>query len=326
MTHRRGPWLRYFHPRPHPARTLICFPHAGGAAGFYRPWSDLLPTDTDLLAVQYPGRGDRLTEPCIPTMDALADQIAHALHQELTTPVTFFGHSMGASVAYEVARRLPEGNVTHLVVSARPAPSHQRKHRTDVHTQDDESLLAEVDLLGGADTALLAHPVLRSFALPVIRNDFRLIETYRPQPATPLTIPITSLSADNDPRMTVEEANWSEATTTRYRSQVFPGGHFYLTDHRQAVIDEILFTDKDSHMPIHEDLTVDGIRTSVATLLGIPADNITPDANLLELGVDSMKLMMLASRWQQHGAEVPFADLAENPTPNHWSKLLTTAT
>lgn len=356
---RRGEWVRCYRPRPYASWRLLCFPPAGGSASFFRPWAEELPADVEVWSVQYPGREDRFAEPCVPDMDTLADLITAALEPALDRRTAVFGHSMGSAVGYEVTRRLltkRPGSIERLFVSARPAPSHQRRSRTRVHLADDNGLVAELGVLGGTDPRVLADAELRDLVLPTIRNDFRLIETYRPAPARPLPIPITALTANDDPRMTVAQAaSWVEATTKDFRLAVFDGGHFYLVPHRAAVIaevDEALAhtpaaatravdtvaafptsstptaqtidepTQKESPVEPHPDLTAEGVRTSVAQVLQLTPDAFGADDNLLELGVDSIKLMALASQWQRHGVEVPFGDLAEQPTVSAWSRLL----
>lgn len=325
---RRGDWFRAYQPRPYATRRLICFPQAGGGASFYRPWIDALPSDFELWSVQYPGREDRFGEAYVADMDTLADLLADALEPLLDRPAWIFGHSMGASVGYEVTRRLNArlpGAVERLFVSARPSPSHQRATRTQAYLLDDDGLVEELGVLGGTDAGVLDHPELRALVLPTVRNDFRLIETYRPEPAWPLDIPVTALAADDDPRMTVDQADaWREVTTGEFGLRVFSGGHFYLVPRLGEVVAEVVGAKSEQEIPVepHHDLTVDGVRSAVVELMGLEPSALADDTNLLELGVDSIKLMALASRWQRHGVEVPFGDMAENPTVAAWSKLL----
>ena len=97
-------WIRGFHPGADGAPRLVCFPHAGGSATFYFPLSRALAPSMEVLAVQYPGRQDRRAEPCIDSIDGLADEIVDALRPLTDRPMALFGHSMGAVLAYETAR------------------------------------------------------------------------------------------------------------------------------------------------------------------------------------------------------------------------------
>jgi pyochelin biosynthetic protein PchC len=201
-----------------------------------------------------------------------------------------------------------------------------------VHVRDAEALVAELGVLGGTDPAVLADPQLRALLLPGIRNDFRLIETYRPAPGGRLDVDVVALTGTADPRMTVAQAeSWREVTRAGFRLLTFDGGHFYLVPQQGAVIAAVLramtrqedgMTAQDPTVDVPDELSVDGIRAAVARLLGVDVTAVGPDDNLLALGVDSIKVMMLASQWQRHHVEVPFIALAEAPTAAQWSTLL----
>lgn len=242
MTPPPSRWLRCYRPRPPAATKLICLPHAGGSASAYRAWPDRAGAGIEVHAVQYPGREDRLTDPFIDRMDALVEAIVTELAATRLGRFAFFGHSMGGAVAYEVTVRLralglPEP--THLFVSGRQPPEHHRGGT--LHTKDDQALVDELVRLRPANAELMAEPDLASIVLPVVRNDYRLIETYQPTDAPPLTCPITALVGEHDTELTVHEAaDWAGRTRGKARLHTFPGDHFYLVDHRAAVIDTVV--------------------------------------------------------------------------------------
>ncbi|MFJ8945129.1 thioesterase II family protein [Streptomyces sp. NPDC102395] len=230
-------WFRH-QPARAPRVRLVCFPHAGGAASSYREWGGLLPPDVDLLAVQYPGRQNRLREPCVETMEELADRVAAALAPYLGLPVAFFGHSMGSSVAYEVALRLERRSglvLERLFVSGRAAP--HRLPAPPSGPRDDHELLASVRRLGEPDAGAYDDPELLPLVLPSLRADHRLIGAYRPERPAPLSTPVTAFGGESDPACPVEElAGWAELTTAGFRQRSFPGGHFYLVEHRAELV------------------------------------------------------------------------------------------
>lgn len=221
---------------------MVCFPHAGGSAVFYRPWAKTVSPAVEVHAVQYPGRADRMRDPLIADLAQTARLVAGAMAPLLDRPVAFFGHSMGAAVAYETARVLSaRGRAPiHLFASGARAPG----DRGDVQTvgdKPDEVLIAEMTKLGGTDAEVLNDPEMRELVLPYVRNDFNAIEQYRPKPGPPLEIPVTSIIGDADPDVSPEQAaRWGEVTSGPFTSRILPGDHFYLVPQQSAVITEVL--------------------------------------------------------------------------------------
>ncbi|WP_067456465.1 thioesterase II family protein [Actinomadura macra] len=233
-------WLRRYHPAPDARVRLVCFPHAGGSASGYYTMSARLAPDVEVLAVQYPGRQDRRREPPVTDIADLAGRVFEALAQEPPDrPLALFGHSMGATVAYEVARLLAHrsGVRPHtLFVSGRRAPSRVRPE--NVHAGDDDGVLAELERLSGTDARLLRDPELRELILPVVRADYTAIERYRRRPGPEPGCPIVVLVGDADPLTTIDEARaWAGHSEAPVHVRVFAGGHFYIEDHLDAVVE-----------------------------------------------------------------------------------------
>jgi surfactin synthase thioesterase subunit len=233
-----GLWIRQYHPAPNSGIRLVCLPHAGGSASFYLPICRSLSPAVDVLTVQYPGRQDRRLEPCVDDLPTLARQILGVLDGFLDRPIAFFGHSMGATVGFELARMLEhERGVAPawLFASGRRAPSMPRDER--IHLETDEGFIRELRRLSGTDGNILGDEEMLSMILPATRSDYRAAETYRYQPGPPLSCPITAFVGDDDPKVTVAEASaWQNHTTGAFDFHVFDGGHFYLTSHQTKLI------------------------------------------------------------------------------------------
>jgi len=230
-------WLRHYHPAPGANHRLVCFPHAGGAATYFRPVSAALSPRIDVAAVQYPGRQDRRAEPPVTSIGELADLVTARLRPRLDRPTAFFGHSMGAVLAFEVARRLEaDGHaLTALFVSGRRAPCRTRVETS--HLLSDDQLLAEIRGLSGTDASLLADDEIARMILPALRGDYRAAETYRYPPGPDVSCPVHALTGADDPKVTVDEARaWSAHTSASFALRVFPGGHFYLNDHVPEIL------------------------------------------------------------------------------------------
>lgn len=214
---------------------MVLFPHAGGSAPFFFPFSRELSEVAEVLCVQYPGRQDRIDEPFASSAVELAEHVLTAL-PTFAGPTVLFGHSFGATIAFEVARQVAPRA---LIVSARRAPADVRDR--GMHLLDDGALLAELSKLDGMHPDVMADPELVRLALPAVRADYHAAETYVYQPGPPLLCPILALVGDSDPQVDAAGvALWRDYTTGPFDTRVFPGGHFYLTDHRTTVVAEII--------------------------------------------------------------------------------------
>jgi surfactin synthase thioesterase subunit len=235
-------WIRRYHPGPAADVTLVCLPHAGGSASFFYPVSAALAGPIDVVAVQYPGRQDRHEEPQVDSVAALAEAVAEQVATLGSRPVALFGHSMGALVGYETAKLLERAGraPVHLFASGRRAPSTARPEA--IHLLDDDGLVAHVQQLDG-DTGVadaLADPDVRAMALPALRADYRAVETYPVTSGPPLRCPITVLTGRDDPVVSAAEAAaWDDHTLGGFECLTFPGRHFFVATHRDAILTEI---------------------------------------------------------------------------------------
>jgi surfactin synthase thioesterase subunit len=234
-------WIRRYHPAPSAPVRLICFPHAGGSASYFHPLSARFSPEVDVAALQYPGRQDRRHEPCLTDIGELADRITAEIAADGGGPTVFFGHSMGAVLAFETIRRLERRDGPGrraLVVSGRRGPATHREET--VAEETDDGLIREIKKLDGTDSSLLADDDILRMALPSLRGDYQAIESYRCPDDRAIQAPITALTGDADPRTTVAEAAaWCAHTRGSFRLKVFPGGHFFLQDHQGGVSAEI---------------------------------------------------------------------------------------
>ena len=173
-------WLGRRKLVPHARLRLFCFPYAGGTAQIYRQWPDYLPTDVEVCSIQLPGRGSQLQQPAFTRLLALVEPLTETIARHLDKPFVFFGHSMGALIGFEVARRLrregrrePEG----LFVSGRRAPQIDEPEPVTFNLPDAE-LLDELRRLNGTPEEVLDNPDLLQLMLPILRADFEVCQTY----------------------------------------------------------------------------------------------------------------------------------------------------
>jgi surfactin synthase thioesterase subunit len=230
-------WLRSYRAGPPKAPLLIVFPHAGGSATYYREFCTTLSGRLNTFAMQYPGRQDRRHELPPADLHTLSDQLFDEVKGFTDRPLALFGHSMGAVLAFEVARRF-EQRLNHplemLFVSGRRASAEPGEEAID--PTDDDALLAEIRKLSGTDHRLLGYEDMLHMILEPLRADYLALNSYVPAPGPVLRTPITALTGASDPRTTETGANaWRDRTTGAFDLRVFPGGHFFVSEHQKAV-------------------------------------------------------------------------------------------
>jgi len=231
-----GSWLA---GGPAGGTQLFCFAHAGGGPAFYRPWqAQLARAGIAVRPVVLPGRERRLSEPPYRSAADLTPPLCEALEPHLNGPYAFFGHSMGAIVAYEAARRLAAAGrgPACLIVSGHPSPD-QPRTRPPVAGLPDAQFAAVVERLGGTPPEVLREPDLLAMLLPVLRADFHLTETYQPLPGARLDCPVYAYSGSADPDAGPARASgWAQVTEGAFTARSFSGGHFYLAGARPEVL------------------------------------------------------------------------------------------
>ena len=194
-------WVKSPKPNPAARLRLFCFPHAGGGALTYRMWPEALPADVEVCAVQLPGRDGRIEDPAIDNLDALVDALVPELLPLLDRPFALFGHSMGAMISFEVARRLRARQLAvpqRMFVSGRRAPQLPPEDERRTFDLPKDEFVEELGRLNGTPREVLEHPELLELLLPILRADFSVCQTYVYAPGEPLDVPITVLGGLED--------------------------------------------------------------------------------------------------------------------------------
>jgi surfactin synthase thioesterase subunit len=235
-----SPW---FVSRPTTSRAphlVYCFPHAGGNARSFLGWQSRLADDAELVGVCAPGRGLRLAEPGPATIAELAEGAARAIAAHADRPFLLLGHSFGAVLAFEVARRLREQPLLrHLVASGCSAPRllpSERVRQTAKLT--GQAFTEAVAFFGGLPPEVLDEPELQELLLPGLRADFHLVSGYRYQPAEPLRLGISLINGREDPHVgPAELRHWEHESVLPLRYHWADGGHFYFNPDPAPAVD-----------------------------------------------------------------------------------------
>ncbi|MFT4081603.1 MAG: alpha/beta fold hydrolase [Nocardioides sp.] len=231
-------WGRVPVPRPG-APQLLCLPYAGGNSRIFAGWPRALPR-YEVVVAALPGRDRRFGESPPDRMTRLVPQLAAGVGTMLDRPYAVFGHSMGALVAFELARwsrhrGSPEPSL--LLLSGCTPPALRVPSAPDA---DVKSLLRRLKQLGGTPAEALADPELLHVLLPVLKADFALVDTYAAASEPPLSIPLTAIAGTGDPDAHPEAMRgWAEETTGTFELRTVPGGHFFVHDHEEELIGQV---------------------------------------------------------------------------------------
>ena len=222
------------------APRLFCFPHAGGGAG-----QPLALSGWTAVPVRLPGRESRLAEAPFERMGPLVAALADHIDSYLDHPFAFFGHSVGAVVAFELARELRRRSrpLPKMLISSGARAPQFRRHHVPPPAPSREAFVEELRRLEGIPAEVLDDPALMRAILPALASDAALYRNYVYAETPPLPIPVRAYGGADDPNVRREHLDgWAEQTTASFAVRVFPGGHFYLTAVRESFL-EALETD-----------------------------------------------------------------------------------
>lgn len=234
----KSPWLPFAQRRDDPRLRLFCFAHAGGGASLFRRWHEALPPAIEVHPVQLPGRETRFGDERHTRVVELARELADVLQPLLDRPYALFGHSLGALVSYALTReqrargaRLPE----RLLLSGSSGP--QLPRLRILHDMSEAELIDALREMNGTPAAVLDSPEMRALFLPLLRDDFELVETYRVEPDDPLDLPFSLIGSPEDAEVPTERLlAWEAHSLQACEHRVVPGGHFFPATHEAELV------------------------------------------------------------------------------------------
>jgi medium-chain acyl-[acyl-carrier-protein] hydrolase len=236
-------WLSCPRQKPDASVFLICFPYAGGSPAAYYPWAAALPDSINVCSVHLPGRGTRLREEPFNRMASLVPVLTDVLTNFLSHAerFAFFGHSLGASIAFEIVRELRrrgQSMPTHLFVSGSRSP--QEPYTDHIHGLPEAEFLEEIRQMGGTPPEILNHKELMALLLPTMRADFAIRETYAYHEEPPLPCPITAFGGLTDYIVAQESLeDWRTQTARGFSLHMFPGDHFFPFQSQASLLEMV---------------------------------------------------------------------------------------
>lgn len=228
--------------RPAAKARLICFPFAGGDVNAYLPWLARLDPSLELVIVQLPGRGQRARERPFARMEQLVDELFGNMLTRLDKPFAFFGHSMGGKIAYELAKRLQRDMLPLpelFVASGSGSPCLPRRG-TPLHRLPDALFREKIRELSGVPQQVLDNEELMAFVLPILKADFRLVETYTGKYEAPLRSRLVILGGNADTFVARDDLlSWRDLFVKTESVRLYEGGHFFINHHSHDIVDTI---------------------------------------------------------------------------------------
>ncbi|MBS2547158.1 thioesterase [Catenulispora sp. NL8] len=240
----RPPLTRWLTEQAGPGQTaLFCLPPSGGGASGFRPWSTLAPDWLAVVPVRLPAREARLDEPALESVPAVVEAVLPHLEQHAPDRFALFGHSMGAIIAFELARELSARGrpPVRLYVSGAVAPRFWSQLEPGLSDRPIEEILDVLISRCGVPAETREHAQLIALMEPAVRGDLKIVESYDHRPGPALGCPITALQADRDELTTPEGTGaWAAHTRAGFTLRTYPGGHSFPQEERVAVVGDIV--------------------------------------------------------------------------------------
>lgn len=234
----------FFKPAPNPKALmrLVCFAYAGGSSATYLPWLKHLHPDVELVVCQLPGRGTRLFEDPYDDMEPLVLDLCQAIRPLCDKPLTFFGHSMGCKIAYELGLAMQKEDLTlpvHFIASAAAAPFHIRR-KIPIHNLPETEFIAALAKLKGTPQQVLNNPEVMALFLPALRADFKLVETYANTQRMLLPTRLTLMGGMMDDTVyPTELSDWNKLFAQTSKIRWFEGDHFFINTQSFSVLQQL---------------------------------------------------------------------------------------
>ncbi|WP_238191455.1 thioesterase II family protein [Paenibacillus sp. L3-i20] len=224
---------------------LFTFPFAGGSSLYYYKWKKQLSSCIELKTIELAGRGNRLKAPFYETFHDAVEDLYELMINEVQddAPFAFFGHSMGCLLSYELAHMLKERSNKEpkvMFMSGRWAPHIERDGMVD-SSFPDVQLKARLLELGGTTAELFENQQMVEAFIPILRSDFLLMETYTyNENREPLTAAINVVTGNKDYDVNQRDLiEWQTHTTGEFSIHKFKGGHFYINDSFDSLLQHI---------------------------------------------------------------------------------------
>ncbi|MBK3493953.1 thioesterase [Viridibacillus sp. YIM B01967] len=222
---------------------LFCIPYAGGSAVVYSKWKKLLNSLIELKEVELPGRGYRIEESLLDNMNEMVENIFREIKDEIKPPYVLFGHSMGALIAYELFKKIKKEGYpapVHMFISGKKGPQVELEN-SKCYNLPEHEFIEHILKYNVANEEIFRNRELASLFIPILKADFKIVETYKFNNTDyQLTCDISVFGGSEDSTVEWEDLlRWQEITRNKCSFYPFKGGHFFINEHKEEVVNQI---------------------------------------------------------------------------------------
>lgn len=243
MTKSNNIWIKYGNKNPDAKIRLFCLPYAGASASIYNKWQNEFGKLIEVQPIQLPGRENRYEEKYDTNVKDLVQNISVGIEQFLDKPFAIFGHSMGAILAYELSCEIYKRyakKLTALFVSACRCPEQMSDYKPIIHNLPDDEFFKAVQGYNGIHPEFLQSKEFIQYFIPILRNDFKTVETYTYEKKSQLECPIIAYCGINDSNILTDQViKWQDYTSDKFSYKIFEGDHFFINKFTKDICQDI---------------------------------------------------------------------------------------
>lgn len=224
---------------------LFCIPYAGGSAMVYSQWIKKIHDNIEIVPIELKGRGIRVNEGHYNSINEMIEDVFQSIIDRIEgSDYAIFGHSMGSIVAFETYHKIVEKGIKkpkHMFFSGRKVPALEKKNECENLT--DEGFIETIKSYGGLSEELLGSDEMMKYFMPILRNDFNILEEYHYDEKNPIDVECSIFLGKDDSITVYEALEWKDYIDNNCQVYVFNGGHFFIKDNISEVtrkINEIL--------------------------------------------------------------------------------------
>lgn len=211
---------------------LFCLPYAGGSETIYYKWKNYLQPFIEVVPIELKGRGKRFSEFFYESLEEAVEDIFENIKDKIVdNDYAIYGHSMGSLLAYELYYKICNENAKmpkHMFFSGYKAPSIKRE-KENTYTLPDYDFMKKVMGLGGAPDELMNNQELLQIFLPIIRSDFKILETYNyKERKEKIHCDVSILNGKQDSINLKEILAWKDHVCGDFKIHNFEGNHFFI--------------------------------------------------------------------------------------------------